>query len=254
MVGASHRGTVVACLLVLLTTIGCSDNSFSSQSSKITASETPLETATPSPTPTPTPSPENPPAEEPPPIVPPGVPESQVLTYPTFFKVQGYPIQYLQTEFTIKTLDDGLSCILRGETQPQSQVGGLFLCLDSPELCWTTDVATVTRTTDFTCGRAYRAVEVFQGRGGSDCPVSVQALSDLELTQINDPNIYKMKTGSTDPNGLNLDPATTLPTLKSIKLSASCRCDYSSLDAPNFKYDLPALEEHCRAHFPEIYK
>lgn len=250
----SQLKTSFGIVILLLSIIGCSSNGFDGVYGKqvvnaeVPVNESDLTSPMASSTPTPTPTAQ--------PVIPSEVlPTAQAISYPSWAKVAHIPMMYAQSELSVKLLEDNLSCRLSVDVQPMAQAGGSALCFDVPDLCWNTEVAVVQRTSDFTCAREYRAKEILTARNDVACVARpAEELSVLELSQINDPTIYKVKTEVVDPSGAVPDPNTVLPTLKSIKLDSSCRCVYESFDMPTFLYEMPALEEHCRAHFGDIYQ
>jgi hypothetical protein len=174
---------------------------------------------------------------------------STSISYPSYAKVSQLPLQHEQTEIFVNTQADQQTCLITAFVSPIEA----NLCNEVPDLCWTHQIATVSKTSDYTCHQAYRAEGLLYARLGTACTPITQMLSPTELAQINDPQQYAILTSNIDNSGLMPDPATTLPTLNSISLDKYCRCSYTSSDQLGFQYSYPALESHCDAHFNDVY-
>ena len=175
---------------------------------------------------------------------------TKIIVYPSYAKIFHSPSLYEQTIISVEPQSDDNTCDITATVSPMD----LGLCADIPDLCWQESIAKVDRTNDITCAQAYKAKDIKVARGGQACVLSSQTLSVIEVNQINDPQIYALKSESMDPSISPSNMTGNLPSIKSIVLDTSCRCDYLSNDLSSFTYKIPALEDHCRAHFPEIYK
>ncbi len=177
------------------------------------------------------------------------LPASVSVMYPSYAKITNMPTLYEQSEILVNPQADNNSCAMTAFISPIEN----NLCFDVPELCWTTQINIVTKSSDYTCAQAFRAQDILTARGGNACIASTQNLSSIEISQINDPTIYKVDSDAADTSGAIPDPGTVLPTLNSISMDSACRCHYSSNVTPTYIYKYPAMEEHCRNHFSDTY-
>jgi hypothetical protein len=228
---ALNKNSLILCILfALISAVGCSQVNFSQKKNNDLSSYSPPPEATNTPLPT-------------------AAPAAVSVKYPSYAKIANVPALFEQSEILINTQADNNSCVLSAFVSPIES----NLCFDVPDLCWTTQINTVTKSTDYTCAQAFRAQVILAARGGNACVAATQNLTSLQISQINDPTIYKVDNDAVDTSGAVPDPTTVLPALNSISLDSACRCHYSSNDTPTFIYKYPALEEHCRYHFGDVY-
>ncbi|MEY4615300.1 MAG: hypothetical protein RJB66_260 [Pseudomonadota bacterium] len=216
-----------------------------------TPTATPTPTVTPSPTVTPTVTPTPTPTATPTPTI---VPTAQQVSYPAIVRESELLYSDVEHEILMSPQADGLSCEATVSTQ---LIRNRFLCEEFSFYCETKVLETVQRTSDYTCAREFRAKDILALRSNASCTPSNQDLTTTELSHLNDSNIYKINTPNVDGNAIAglIAPSTALPQLTEIKLDENCRCVYS---ASGFEgkvvYEYPALEEHCRSHFGDIYQ
>lgn len=233
--GSNKSRFLLFIVFSIIAGVGCSQVNFS-QSKHIDQSsfaQTPVPNATPTLTPLPS-----------------VIPSTTSVAYPSYAKIANAPYQYAQTEILINPQDDKITCEITAFMGPLE----INLCFDVPDLCWTTPIATVNKTLDYTCAQAIRGEEILASRNDTACVATTQPLTAAELSQINDPQIYKVVSDSVDPSGAVPKPESVLPVLNTIMLDTSCRCHYASEDTPGFFYKYPALEAHCHSHFSDVYR
>lgn len=162
------------------------------------------------------------------------------ISYPTSSIVTNSPFLGVQSVMSMIADLDKKSCTIKVSMSLMQDP----TCYELPEFCEEKNTETLTNN-DFTCEQTLRARAILASRQEESCRASNQALSAQEIQQINNPNAYLL------PNKL----AVLLPNLKSIALDETCNCTYGTQDNPSFaQYKLPALPEHCLAHFPSEYK
>lgn len=160
-----------------------------------------------------------------------------------------------QSELLVNPQADQATCQITELTGPLGILGATNICDNLPDLCWTTTIATINRESDLTCAQAFRAAEILKERNNRGCEPQQQSLTTHELADINNTLRYPTTAPASNEEGLPLsDPRVKLADMDSISLEGSCRCNYSSSNPSADKFKLPALEQHCRAHFGEIYR
>lgn len=256
--------------------IACSRVNFYQQKELTTYAPPPIETilptttptVTPTITPTATPTPTTPSQMTPSPTISPTatptatpiiLPKAQVVTFPSYSKISNSPFQGNISILSFETNSNNLTCKVNAYNFVQNNE---FFCTD-PELsyfCNFAEIPDVNKNTDYTCAQAYRGLSILNSRGGKSCSPTSQSLTPVEISQINDPNIYKVNANGVDfatlipSSSLQInDPRQVVPTLNTISIDKNCKCNYSTTVIPSFIYEMPALEEHCRSHFNTLY-
>jgi hypothetical protein len=192
------------------------------------------------------------------------------VTYPSYANVANVPYQYARTQIFVNPQLDNQTCTVVAQTDLLES----GLCTELPDLCESYTITTVHRTSDFTCHQAFRAIEILNRQSSKTCQPQSQALSNQELEQINNPNIYETinepTTDSTttesltyavpinlidhpETDGATPDPKTVLPILSTIAIDSSCNCTYNSSGSTTVIYKYPALEAHCHSHFNTVW-
>jgi hypothetical protein len=178
----------------------------------------------------------------------------QQVSYPATVKETEFLFSDIEHQIMVKTNSDSLSCQVLVSTQI---IKNRFLCDEFSFYCETKVLETVQRTTDYTCAREFRAKEILFSRSNASCSISNQDLSAEEMTHLNNPSIYIIKTPDVNGEAIAsfISPTATIPLLKEIRLDADCRCVYTASGwEGKVTYEYPALEEHCRAHFGAFYQ
>jgi hypothetical protein len=171
------------------------------------------------------------------------------VTVTTLSKSQIYdPILGLYIVTSVNLKADGITCEVSTETWSE-------VCADPElsDLCMNVKTESVGKSVDYACAQVFKAKDILIARNGLSCIAKSEALTGFEVSQINDPNIYKIAAEVPINGGVQL-PQVDIPSLTGIALDASCLCTYdSSGGALGASYKLPALNGHCRAHFPDVY-
>ncbi|MEY4617621.1 MAG: hypothetical protein RJB66_2581 [Pseudomonadota bacterium] len=176
-----------------------------------------------------------------------------IVSYPSYSKVTNQD-QTEQSEILVNPQADESTCEIVELTGPISSSSGLNVCETLPDLCWTNKLASVTRTYDRTCAQAFRAADLLKSRAQNNCRAESFSLSGLEKDQINNPSLYRIGTESATLNVQIASATAVIQQIDTITLESSCRCNYSSSNESAGIYKFPALEEHCRTYFSEVYR
>lgn len=126
---------------------------------------------------------------------------------------------------------------------------------------------------NYSCWQAVRAEQIRVATASGSCTSSEQDLSAQELAEMNDPAKFsieqdpdfKLADSGMSPEELQVlnsglsgffgDPE-KLNRMTKIAIDSDCRCFYPSkiLDLPVWPARTPALEAHCKTHFPTVYQ